>query len=239
MAAIPQRLMGYDRAITIFSPDGRLLQVEYARKTVSQGTTAIGIVCSNGVVLVADKRIIDPLIVPKSVEKIYQVDEHIGATMSGLISDGRMLVQKAQEEAQRHRILYDEKIDVLGLVKEVCDYKQFYTQYAGTRPFGVSLLIAGVDEKPHLFVTEPSGIYFEYSATSIGEGSVVVNKFLEDKYKPSITIDDGITLAIKALKKVLGSNFKRERIEAAVIPSKTKIYKKLSEKEMESYLKKG
>ncbi|MCK4714829.1 MAG: archaeal proteasome endopeptidase complex subunit alpha [Candidatus Aenigmarchaeota archaeon] len=239
MPAIPQRLMGYDRAITVFSPDGRLLQVEYARKTVSQGTTAIGIVCSNGVVLVADKRIIDPLIVAKSVEKVYQVDEHMGATMSGLISDGRMLVQKAQDEAQRHRILYDEKIDVLGLVKEVCDYKQFYTQYAGTRPFGVSLLIAGVDEKPRLFVTEPSGIYFEYSATSIGEGSVVVNKFLEDKYKPSITTDEGIALAIKALKKVLGSNFKRERIEAAVIPSKTKIYKKLSEKEMESYLKKG
>lgn len=238
MPAMPQRLMGYDRAITVFSPDGRLLQVEYARKTVSQGTTAIGIVCSDGVVLVADKRIIDPLVVPKSVEKIYQIDEHIGTTMSGLISDGRVLVQKAQEEAQRHRILYEEKMDVLGLVKEVCDYKQFYTQYAGTRPFGVSLLIAGVDERPRLFVTEPSGIYFEYSATSIGEGSVVVNKFLEENYKPSITIEDGISLAIKALKKVLASNFKRERIEAAVVPSGTKLYRKLSEKEMDIYLKK-
>jgi proteasome alpha subunit len=237
MPAMPQRLMGYDRAITVFSPDGRLLQVEYARKTVSQGTTAIGIVCSDGVVLVADKRIIDPLVVPKSVEKVYQVDKHIGATMSGLISDGRILVQKAQDEAQRHRILYDEKIDVLGLVKEVCDHKQFYTQYAGTRPFGVSLLLAGVDEKPRLFVTEPSGIYFEYSATSIGEGSTVTNKFLEEKYKPSMTTDEGIVLAIKALKKVLGSNFKKERIETAVIPSKTKKYRKLSEKEMEGYFK--
>ena len=104
MEALPHEIMGYDRAITIFSPDGRLLQVEYARKTVSQGTTTVGVVCKDGVVLVADKRILEKLIVPQSIEKVFQVDKHIGATMSGLISDGRVLVQRAQAKAQSHKI---------------------------------------------------------------------------------------------------------------------------------------
>jgi proteasome alpha subunit len=240
MPAIPQNLgnLGYDRAITVFSPDGRLLQVEYARKTVSQGTTAMGVACSDGVVLVADKRIIDPLIIPQSVEKVFQIDGHIGATMSGLISDGRILVERAQEDAQRHKIVYGEPIDVLSMVKEVCNLKQYYTQYAGIRPFGVSLLIAGIDEEPKLYGTEPSGIYFQYKATAIGEGAAVANKFLTQNYKEKITVDDAIVLCLKALKKVLLTKFDKDRIEAAVIPKSTKTYQKVSEDKMAGYLKK-
>ena len=229
--------MGYDRGITTFSPDGRLLQVEYARKTVSQGTTAIGVVCNNSVILVADRRIIDPLIVVNSVEKVFQIDEHIAATMSGFISDGRILVEKGREEAQKHKITYGEKIDIMSLVKDISDFKQLYTQYAGTRPFGVSLLIAGVDERPRLFVTEPSGIFFEYHATAIGEGSKVANEYLKKHYKEGVSTEQGIELAVNALKKFLAGKFDKERIEAAIISTDAKTFRKLKFSDLERYIK--
>jgi len=238
MEALPHEIMGYDRAITVFSPDGRLLQVEYARKTVSQGTTTVGLICKDGVVLVADKRILEKLIVPQSIEKVFQIDKHIGATMSGLISDGRVLVQKAQNKAQSHKITYDEKIDVLSLVKDISDQQQLFTQYAGARPYGVALLVGGVDSTgPRLFMTEPSGIYFEYLATSMGEGSLIVNKYLDDNYKENMTIDQGVKLALNALKEVLGTKFSKERIDIAIVPTDTKEYKKLSKTELEKYFK--
>ncbi|MBW3012340.1 proteasome subunit alpha, partial [Candidatus Woesearchaeota archaeon] len=101
------QMLGYDRAITMFSPDGRLLQVEYAKKTVKQGTTAIGIVCKDGVLLVADKRVMDPLMVVEGVEKIFPIDDHVAAALSGLVADGRVLVERAQVRAQQHRVTYD------------------------------------------------------------------------------------------------------------------------------------
>src|SRR3989344_3481058 len=147
--------MGYDRASIVFSPDGRLLQVEYAKKTVRQGTTAIGIVCKDGAVLVADKRIAEKLIVSSSVEKVFQVDDHIGATASGIISDGRILIEKSQVLAQQHRVTYDSPIEVESLVKNICNLKQVYTQAGGARPFGVALMFIGVNDGAQLFVTDP------------------------------------------------------------------------------------
>ena len=139
------QVMGYDRAITMFSPDGRLLQVEYAKKTVKQGSTAIGLVCKDGVLFVTDKRIVDPLVVADSVEKISKIDDHIGATAAGILSDARVLIERAQLKAQQHQVTYDSPLDVLSVVKDVCDVKQVCTQSAGLRPFGVSLLIVGID----------------------------------------------------------------------------------------------
>jgi len=136
--------MGYDRSITMFSPDGRLLQVEYAKKTVKQGSTAIGIACKDGIVLVCDKRITSKLLVPEAIEKMFRIDDHIAATASGIISDARVLIDRAQVKAQQHAVTYDTKIDVLSIVKEICDLKQICTQSAGLRPFGVSLLVGGV-----------------------------------------------------------------------------------------------
>jgi proteasome alpha subunit len=238
MEALPHEIMGYDRAITVFSPDGRLLQVEYARKTVSQGTTTVGLVCKDGVVLVADKRILEKLVVPQSIEKVFQIDKHVGATMSGLISDGRVLVQRAQSKAQSHKITYDEKIDILSLVKDVSDQQQLFTQYAGARPYGVALLVGGVDATgPRLFMTEPSGIYFEYQATSMGEGSSVANKFLDENYKENLSMDQGIKLALSAIKAVLGSKFSKDRIDIAVIPADTKEFRKLTKAELEKQFK--
>src|SRR3989339_528126 len=162
MQPMPHQLMGYDRAITMFSPDGRLLQVEYAKKTVRQGSTAIAMVCADGVLFVTDKRIIDSLVVPEAVEKIWQIDEHIGATASGIFSDARVLVERAQLRAQQHRLTYDSEIDTLSIVKDISDLKQVCTQSGGLSPFGVALLVAGIDlEGPRLYETDPTGIFFQ------------------------------------------------------------------------------
>ncbi len=225
--------MGYDRAITMFSPDGRLMQVEYAKKTVKQGTTVVGLVCSDGVVVVSDKRIFDKLIVSENVEKIFQIDDHIAAAVSGLVSDGRVLIENAQVKSQQHKVTYDLPIDTMSLVKSICDLKQICTQSGGLRPFGVSLLIVGVDDDgPKLFITEPSGIYFQYYAASIGEGSDEATEVLMKDYKKTLNVDQGIALGIKALKEALKNEFKIERVEVAVIKSDEKKYRKCGKDEV-------
>ncbi|MBS3108693.1 archaeal proteasome endopeptidase complex subunit alpha [Candidatus Woesearchaeota archaeon] len=223
------QMMGYDRTSAMFSPDGRLLQVEYAKKTVKQGTSALGIVCKDGVLLVADKRITEKLIITSSVEKIFQVDEHIGATASGILSDGRMLIERAQIVAQQHRITFDEPVDVISLVKDICDMKQFYTQVGGARPFGVSLLFAGITNgKPELYMTDPTGIFFAYKATAMGEAETELKEILEKQYRDNMPIEDALKLAVRALKKVLGKEFDIERIDGAYITTKEKRFTKIN-----------
>lgn len=225
---MPQK-MGYDRSITMFSPDGRLLQVEYAKKTVRQGSTAIGIVCKDGVVLVADKRIVGKLVVAESVEKVFQIDDHIAATAAGIISDARVLVERAQLKAQQHHVTFDSGIDVLSVVKEMSDLCQFTTQSAGLRPFGVSLLVAGVDDEPTLFMTDPTGIFFRYRAAVIGEGEVEIEKVLQKKYRTSLTVDEGLLVAIGALASFVGPDLSTERLEAVVIRNADKKFTLLSD----------
>ncbi len=238
MQPMPHQLMGYDRAITMFSPDGRLLQVEYAKKTVKQGSTAIGMVCSDGVLLVTDKRIIEKLIVPESVEKIFQLDDHIGATASGILSDARVLIERAQLRAQQHRVTYDTPIDVLTIVKDVCSLKQICTQSAGLRPFGVSLLVAGIDSTgPILFETDPTGIFFQFKATAIGEGEADVQAILDKEYKEDITIEDGLKMCIRALIKVLDKNFNVDRIDASIINKDKKKFTKLDRQKLDKIFK--
>ena len=230
MQPIQHQMMGYDRAITMFSPDGRLLQVEYAKKTVKQGSAAIGIVCKDGVLLVTDKRIVDKFVVPGSVEKIFQIDDHIAATASGILSDARVLVERAQLKAQQHRVTYDSPIDTLSVVKDICNLKQICTQSGGLRPFGVSLLIAGIDEDgPKLFETDPTGIFFQYLVTSIGEGEADIEKVFEKEYRKDMTIEDGLKLSIKALKKVLGEEFSMDRLDCVYIKTDEKKVKRFSE----------
>lgn len=212
------QMMGYDRAITMFSPDGRLLQVEYAKKTVRLGNTAIGMVCKDAVLLVTDKRIVDKLVVPEAIEKVFQIDDHIMATAAGIISDARVLIERSQVKAQQHNVTYDSPIDVLSIVKDVCNLKQMTTQSGGLRPFGVSLLIAGDDEDGlKLFETDPTGIFYQYKATAIGEGEAEVEELLHEEYKDDMSLEDGLKLAIKAIKKVVGDDFKAERVDAAFV----------------------
>jgi len=224
---MPHQLMGYDRAITMFSPDGRLLQVEYAKKTVKQGSTAIGLQASDGVVLVTDKRIVDTLIVPKSIEKVFQIDEHIGATASGILSDARVLIERSQLKAQQHRVAYGTPIDALSIVKDICNLKQVCTQSGGLRPFGVSILVAAVDKAgPRIFETNPTGIFFQYKATSIGEAENDVDQVLHKEYKDDLDIDGCIKLALRALYMNL-RDFELHRIDAAYIDTTHKRFTKV------------
>ncbi len=225
------QMMGYDRASTMFSPDGRLLQVEYAKEAVKQGSTAIGVVCKDGVILIADKRVADKLIVAEAVEKIFQVDKHIGATATGYIMDGRILIERAQLIAQQHQITYAVPIETLTLVKEISDIKQSYTQYGGARPFGVSILFIGVDdEKSILFVTEPTGIFFEYKAAALGEGAEAVKEILHKEYSETMNMEDAIKMCIRALKKVLGKDFDARRIDGAYVDMKEKSFQLIDKK---------
>ena len=237
METMQHQMMGYDRTSTMFSPDGRLLQVEYAKKTVKQGSTAMGIVCKDGVLLIADKRINEPLVVPASVEKVFQVDDHIGATASGILSDGRILIDKARLMAQQHRVTYDEPIDTASLVKEICDIKQQFTQFGGARPFGVSLLFAGVNDIPELFLTDPTGIYFQYKATAIGEAENEIKDILNKEYKDTMDLEEGSKLAIRALKKVLGKDFDIKRVDGAYIKMDEKKFKRIDTKYLTKLMK--
>ncbi|MEJ5292343.1 MAG: archaeal proteasome endopeptidase complex subunit alpha [Candidatus Methanosuratincola sp.] len=231
--------MGYDRAITIFSPDGRLFQVEYALEAVRRGWTAIGIRCTNGVILAVEKKRISPLIDPASMEKILKIDEHVGATFAGLSSDARILIERARQEAQINRMLYDETIDVEVLTKKVSEVKQIYTQHAGVRPFGVALLIAGVDRfGPKLFMTEPSGAYAGYYAVAIGAGSQTVTEFFEKNYQPDLKIDDAIMLALKALASVVEGSLDSTKVEMAILRTETGKFENLPPQQLMEYIEK-
>ncbi len=232
--------MGYDRSITMFSPDGRLLQVEYAKKTVKQGPTALGIACKDGVVFVTDKRIASKLVVPEAIEKMFRIDDHIGATAAGLIADARILVDRSQLRAQQHSVTYDSKIDVITVVKEVADLMQVCTQSAGLRPFGVSMILGGVEEdgSVKLYLTEPYGLYWQYKAVAIGEGEVEAEAFLEKKYKPNLSVQEGLRLGLDAMKEFLKENFNVDRVDAAFINNKERKFTKLSNEEIKQMMSK-
>ena len=210
--------MAYDRAITVFSPDGRLFQVEYAREAVKRGTTTVGLKFKNGVVLIIDKRITSRLIEPMSIEKIFKIDEQIGCATSGLVADARVLVDRARIEAQINKITYGETIAVESLVKKICDFKQNYTQYGGVRPFGTAMLVAGVDENgEHLFETDPSGALMEYKAGSIGAGRNTVMEMFEDQYKDNITFEKSLNLGLRALDSATEGGINAPAIEIATV----------------------
>ena len=219
------QMMGYDRAITVFSPQGRLYQVEYAREAVKKGTISLGLVYEDGVVLAADKNLTEELMIAESIEKIYQIDDHIGAATSGLVADGRRIVDRARVMAQSHRITYDEPMGVDSLTKDICDFQQLHTQVAGTRPFGTALLIGGVDGKPHLYETDPSGSYWEYKATAIGENSDKVKAYFAKHYKENIDLSEAVDIAIKSLEKVAETRFNERSVEIAYITTDKKFVK--------------
>ena len=230
---------GYDRALTIFSPDGRLYQVEYAIETVRRGTLAAGVRAVDGVVLFAEERL-RKLQNPNLSQKLFQIDDHVGAVAAGYVPDARVLVDYARVTAQNHRLLYDEPIEIETLAKRVGDLAQQYTQYAGVRPFGVSLIIAGVDKYGlSIFTTDPSGTYLGYEAVAIGGGSDQVNEFLEEKYSENIKLEEAILLILEGAGKVEEKKILDPRsIKVAVIDTKTKRMKRLTTDEIEVYIKK-
>jgi len=193
------RQLGYDRAIVVFSPEGRMYQIEYARKAVERATTTVGVVFDKGVILAAAKAT-QKLLVPESIEKISKIDDHIGTASCGILADCRVLVDYARVRAQVNRITYNEPIEIGALVKDICDRKQRFTQIGGLRPYGASLLMAGSNEELHLFETDPSGTIREWKAHAIGRGAKEAKKVLIDEYKDDQTREKAIEIALKALK---------------------------------------
>jgi len=228
----------YDRAITVFSPDGRLFQVEYAKEAVKRGATAVGITTKEGVALVAFKSIHSKLVVPESLKKVFDIDDHICVTASGLIADARRLVDIARVDAQRHRITYNEAPSVDIIARSVCDLMQVYTQYGGIRPFGVSLLIGGVDNAtPKLYEAEPSGAMTAYNADSIGAHKKEVDEILEEKYSDKLSLDDAISVCVEALRATEEEKLMNENVEISYIPIKTGKCVTLSDKQVGKHLK--
>jgi len=211
---------GYDHGITTFSPDGRLFQVEYARESVKRGTTTAGLKFRDGVVLVCDKRIASRLIIPESIEKMFKIDAHVGIATSGLVADARQLVARARVEAQINRITYAATVPVDILTKKICDFKQSFTQYGGSRPFGTALLIGGVDDNGiHLFETDPSGAYQSYHAGAIGSGRNTVIDYFEKNWKEGLTLNAAMKLGLEALRNANDQELNREAVEVSVIDS--------------------
>jgi proteasome alpha subunit len=227
----------YDRAITVFSPDGRLFQVEYAMELVNRGATILGLQSEEGVVLGSEENI-EALEEAEYSWKIFRVDEHVGAAIVGLSSDARILIDQARIYAQSNKLTYDEPMDVEVVTKRICDIQQMYTQHAGVRPFGVSIIFAGVDKTGnHVFGTHPSGTYRGYKATALGAGRETVLAVLKDEYKEKMSIDDTTKLAIKCLTKALEARQLPPRIKIAVIPAATKKMEMLKDATVETHIK--
>lgn len=235
----PASTAAYDRAITVFSPDGRLFQVEYAREAVKRGTTALGVVYKDGLLLGVDKNITSRLLVGESIEKIFEIDQHIAVATSGLVADARRLVDSARVAAQEEILLYSQPIDVEVLTRKICDLKQAYTQWGGARPFGAALLVVGVDSTgKRLFETDPSGAFNELSAAAIGGGKKEVETYFEKEYKPDMTFDEAVELSLNALKKVGDRALSKETVDISYINDKEKKVKKLEKDRLDRFIKK-
>ncbi|MCH8915313.1 MAG: archaeal proteasome endopeptidase complex subunit alpha [Thaumarchaeota archaeon] len=233
---LPQQ-QGYDRAITVFSPDGRLYQVEYAIETVRRGTIAVGVKCKDGIVFAVEEKP-RKLQISEISQKIFQIDDHVGVAAAGYIPDARSQVDNARFFSQSNRMIYDEPVEVETIAKHLADQCQQFTQYAGVRPFGVALILGGVVNKvSQLYLTDPSGTYISYDAIAIGASSDQVTDFLEKTYKNDLSLDDASALAVAGI--YLSSEDKEgtNHIKMAHIKTETGLYEILSNEQIVNFAK--
>ena len=229
--------MGYDRTATMFSPQGHLLQVEYAEKTVRLGSSSIGMTCADGVFIIADLRIEDKLIVPKSANKIYEIDSHLISSVAGIVSDARVLIERAQVLAQQHRVTYDSPIEPELVIKDISNLKQQFTQYGGARPFGVSLMMAGINnKKPELYTSDTTGNYLSYYANAIGEDDDKIKEKLRERYNSNLTIKKGVKLAIDIFKEIEEKKFMLNRFELVYVTNDGEL-KRIYGNELQEFVK--
>lgn len=230
--------MGYDRTATMFSPDGHLLQVEYAEKTVRLGSSSIGMVCSDGVFIMADRRSEDKLIVQSSANKIYEIDSHIIVSVAGIIADARILIENAQILSQQHKVTYDSPIEPELIIKEISNTQQKFTQYGGARPFGASLMIAGINnKKAELFTSDITGNYFSYHANAIGENDEKIREKLREKYKADLTMKKGVKISLEIFKEIQEKRFDINRFELVYISKEEEKLKRILGKEIENFIR--
>ncbi|MGY5147230.1 MAG: archaeal proteasome endopeptidase complex subunit alpha [Candidatus Nitrosopumilus sp. bin_7KS] len=226
---------GYDMTPTMYSPDGRIYQVEYAIETVKRGTLAIGVSSKQGVIMAVEEK---PRTLQTSnvTQKIFQVDYHIGVAAAGYIPDARVQVDGARFFSQGNRMTYDESVEVATVAKHLADQAHQFTQYGGVRPNGVSMIIAGIDQKGEsIYVTDPSGTYVQFSAVAIGAGSDDVNAFLEKHYKEDLSLEDAASLAIAAINLKAEAKDGVNNIKMAKITTESKMFEKVSDSDLQNY----
>jgi proteasome alpha subunit len=227
----------YDRGITIFSPDGRLYQVEYAREAVKRGTASLGVRTPEGVVLAADKRSRSELMEATSVEKIHKADDHAGIASAGHVADARQLIDFARRSAQVNRLRYGEAIGIETLTKDVTDHIQQFTQVGGARPFGVALLIGGIENgTPRLYETDPSGTPYEWKAVSIGADRSDLQDHLEENYSEELSLDEGISLALTTIAQSNDGELEAAGVDLATISTETEEFVEHTNEEIASHI---
>ena len=226
---------GYDMTPTMYSPDGRIYQVEYAIETVKRGTLAVGISTKEGVILAVEEK--PRTLQTKNItQKIFQVDFHIGIAAAGYIPDARVQVDGARFFSQGNRMTYDESVEIASVAKYLADQAHQFTQYGGVRPNGVAMIIAGIDQKGEsIYITDPSGTYVQYSAIAIGNGSDDVNEFFEKFYNKDMSLEDAAALAIAAINLKAEKKDEVNHIKMAKITTKTKTFEKISESDIQNY----
>jgi len=209
-------IQAYDRGV-MFNPDGRLFQVEYAKEAVRKGATSIGLIAKDSVIFVAHKNITDPLAVPSTIQKVFMVDSHIGATYSGMVADGLHIIGIARDSAQQHRFIFNEVKSIESVAKDLAAYMMQATQYGGIRPYAVSILIGGIDTQPRLFEIEPGASFLGYKADAIGSGKKAASDILVKEYKDNMPLDDAISLGIKIIKKVTETKVTPDNLDVGYI----------------------
>lgn len=227
-------VQAYDRGV-MFSPDGRLYQVDYAKEAVRKGATSVGLVAKDAVVLVAHKPITEPLAIPGTMQKIFRVDSYIGATYSGLAADGLHVVNIMRNKTQTHRMVYDETESVETVSREIAEEMQMATQYGGIRPYAISLLIGGIDRKPRLFEVEPGAAFLGYKADAIGAGKKTADEILIKDYKDEMSVDDAIALGVRVITKVNERKLNPDIVDISII-QKEKGYVMLAQDKIASYI---
>ena len=228
----------YDRALTVFSPEGRLYQVEYALEAVRRGTIAVAVKSKEGVCLAAQIRITSTLMDADSIDKIFQVDKHIGVAISGLHADSRSLINYARVQAQSFRLTYDEPVRLNMLAKSIADLCQMYSQYGGIRPFGCALFFIGIDTTgSHIYTTSPSGIYRPFKAYALGSGEATAREFLKNNYKSEMSFDEIMNLTLNTVKESIEEEATKETIRLAYIKAEDKKFHMCNKDEIEGFLK--
>jgi len=228
----------YDRGINTFSPEGRLFQVEYSLEAIKLGSTAIGVATSEGVILGVEKRVTSSLLETSSVEKIVEIDRHIGCAMSGLQADARSMVEHGRVTSQNHAFHYNEDLRVESCTQAICDLALRFGESVGndepvmSRPFGVALLIAGFDEDgPSLYHAEPSGTFYRYDAKAIGSGWEGAQADLQNEFHKSLTLEEAEILVLKTLKQAMEEKLDAKNVQLAAV-TKEKGFRIYTDEEM-------